>query len=120
VRPISNVFFLHSFVENDHYSKQCLFKKAFLNKHQQPGILLATQDQNKVKSKHVLESEIKMYQGLNGLRLIKRWLRLAGHFCFINKKSKYFRNYQNSLNIFFVCYQRRLLQRDFLEAVVES
>ena len=31
-------------------------------RRQQPGILLATQDKNKVKSKHVLESEIKMYQ----------------------------------------------------------
>ena len=26
------------------------------------GILLATQDKNKVKSKHVLDLEIKMYQ----------------------------------------------------------
>ena len=87
-------------------------------RRKQPGILLSTQDKNKVKSKHVLK--LKCTRRLNGERPIKRWLRLTGHFCFINKTVKHFRFYQNSLNIFFVCYQRRLLQRDFLEAAVES
>jgi hypothetical protein len=31
-------------------------------RRKQPGILLATQDKNKVKSKHALELEINMYQ----------------------------------------------------------
>ena len=64
--------------------------------------------------------KLKCTRRLNGVRPIKRWLRLTGHFCFINKTVKHFRFYQNSLNIFFVCYQHRLLKRDFSEAVVES
>ena len=31
-------------------------------RRKQPGILLSTQDKNKVKSKHVLDLKIKMYQ----------------------------------------------------------
>jgi hypothetical protein len=59
-------------------------------RRQQPGILLATQDKNKVKSKHVLESEIKMYQSFEWYTSDQALAKARGPLLFYKQKSQIF------------------------------
>jgi hypothetical protein len=77
--------------------------------------LLATQDKNIVKRKHALD--IASFEWCSSDKALAK---VYGPLFFIKKIAKHFRYYQKLLNIFLVCYQRRLLERDFLEAAGES
>jgi len=61
-----------------------------------------------------------MYRSFEWFSSDQALAKVHGPFLFYKKIAKHFRYYQKLINIFFVCYQRRLLQRDFLEAVVKS
>ena len=59
-------------------------------RRKQPGILLSTQDKNKVKSKHVLDLEIKMYQTFEWCTSDQALAKAHGPLLFYKQNSKTF------------------------------
>jgi hypothetical protein len=59
-------------------------------RRKQPGILLETQDKNKVKSKHVLDLEIKMYQTFEWCTSDQALAKAHGPLLFYKQNSKTF------------------------------
>jgi hypothetical protein len=57
-------------------------------RRQQPGILLAIQDKNKVKSKHVLESEIKKFKSFEWSTSDQALAKARGPLLFYKQKSQ--------------------------------
>ena len=88
-------------------------------RRKQPGILLATQDKNIVKRKHALELELKMYQSFEWCSSDQALAKVHGPLLFYKQNSQTF-PLLSKVSKYIFCMLRRSLQRDFLEAAVES